>query len=73
MTRFFNERIEAAHVETPTVEALLSLINEANHTWNSAAKISIIVPTKFMVNEEKFISQFLNPFCWHLQQHWPGN
>jgi hypothetical protein len=65
MMDFFNEKIEAANVEIPTVEILLSLIDGANHTWNSATKVSIIQPTKFTIEEETCIFEFLNSVCWH--------
>lgn len=62
---FFHEKIEAADVGQPTVDALLSLIDKANQTWSSATKIKHIPPTKFVLSEsQESTSEHLNPFCW---------
>lgn len=62
---FFNEKIEAANVEIPTVDVLMSIIDKGNQTWSSATRLSAIPPTKFLLTEESETHQFLNPFCWH--------
>ncbi|KAJ3366850.1 hypothetical protein HDU91_001732 [Kappamyces sp. JEL0680] len=71
---YFKERIEEAHIDVPTVDALLEVIDRANQTWTpskltvgASDSCSQVYPSlKFHAEEDPLSYQFLIPLCWTL-------